>query len=423
MAAGHLVAFAELAALGDADADELVHSGREAFVVRAVEDLNLDDLAFFAVRDAQAGVLHLARFFAKDGAEELLLGRQLGLALGRDLADEDVAFADLGADADDAILIEVAQAFFADVRDVAGDLFGAELGVARLDFVLFDVDRGELVFADQVLRDDDRVFEVVALPAHERAKDVLAEGEVAALGAGAVRDRLVFRDAFATVHQGPMVEAGTLVRTRELGHRVADIAEVGVVVADDDAAAARFQHFAIAIGDGDVAAIDGGAAFHARAHEGNLGADERHGLALHVRAHEGAVRVVVFEERDERRRDRHHLLRGDVHEVDFVGRDRLEVAVVAGLDAVVEEVAVRIEQRVRLADLVLVFLVGGQVDDVVGDGGAGGTYWPAAQASRALAGVDRRQGDDRLATIVERVAAQDAADEVQGSETIRGTRR
>ena len=49
-------------------------------------------------------------------------------------------------------------------------------------------------------------------------------------------------------------------------------------------------------------------------------ADERHGLALHVRAHERAVRVVVLEERNERRGDRHHLVRRDVHQLDLLGR-------------------------------------------------------------------------------------------------------
>ena len=58
-------------------------------------------------------------------------------------------------------------------------------------------------------------------------------------------------------------------------------------------------------------------------------ADERHGLALHVRAHERAVRVVVLEERHERRGDRHHLVRRHVHELDHVGRDHVEVAVEA----------------------------------------------------------------------------------------------
>ena len=52
-------------------------------------------------------VADLAGLLTEDRAQQALLGRQLGLALRGDLADEDVAGADLGADADDAALVEV----------------------------------------------------------------------------------------------------------------------------------------------------------------------------------------------------------------------------------------------------------------------------------------------------------------------------
>ena len=97
---------------------------------------------------AQAGVAHLAGLLTEDGAQQALLGRELGLALRRDLADQDVALLDLGADVDDAALVEVLQRLVGDVRDVAGDLLGTELGLARLDLVLLDVDRGVHVLAD-----------------------------------------------------------------------------------------------------------------------------------------------------------------------------------------------------------------------------------------------------------------------------------
>ena len=66
---------------------------------------------------------------------------------GRDLADQDVAGAHLGADADDAALVEVLQRVVADVGDVAGDLLRSELGVAGLGLVLLDVDGGVDVLA------------------------------------------------------------------------------------------------------------------------------------------------------------------------------------------------------------------------------------------------------------------------------------
>ncbi len=140
VAAGHLVADGDLALLGDADPDQLVDARQELVAVLAAEDADVDDLAALAVGQAQAGVLHLARLLAEDRAQQPLLGGQLGLALGRDLADQDVARPDLGADVDDAVLVEVLERLFADVRDVAGDLFGAELGVAGLELVLLDVD-------------------------------------------------------------------------------------------------------------------------------------------------------------------------------------------------------------------------------------------------------------------------------------------
>ena len=72
------------------------------------------------------------------------------------LPTQDVARLDLGADVDDARLVEVAQRFLADVRDVAGDVLGPELGVAGHDLELFDVDRGEDVVLHDPLGDQDR---------------------------------------------------------------------------------------------------------------------------------------------------------------------------------------------------------------------------------------------------------------------------
>jgi hypothetical protein len=74
------------------------------------------------------------------------------------------------------------------------------------------------------------------------------------------------------------------------------------------------------------AGVAGHHVFHAGADQRRLGAQQRHGLTLHVRAHQRAVGVVVLEERDQRRGDRHELLRRHVHEVDLVGRRHHEVA-------------------------------------------------------------------------------------------------
>ena len=85
---------------------------------------------FHARGHPQRGVLHVGGLLAEDGPQELLLRGELGLALRRDLAHEDVAGLDLGADVDDAGLVQLGQRAFADVGDVAVISSGPQLGVA-----------------------------------------------------------------------------------------------------------------------------------------------------------------------------------------------------------------------------------------------------------------------------------------------------
>ena len=82
------------------------------------------------MRHLEGGIAHLACLLAEDRAQQALLRSQIGLALGRDLADQNIAGVDLRADADDAALVEVLESVLADVGNVARDLLGAELSIA-----------------------------------------------------------------------------------------------------------------------------------------------------------------------------------------------------------------------------------------------------------------------------------------------------
>ena len=73
------------------------------------------------------------------------------------------------------------------------------------------------------------------------------------------------------------------------------------------------------------ARVLGGAVLHAGADDRRFRTEQRHGLTLHVRAHQRAVRVVVLEERNQRRRDRDDLLRRNVHELHALTRGSVDV--------------------------------------------------------------------------------------------------
>src|SRR6202044_1740082 len=132
---------------------------------------------------------------------------ELGLALRRDLADQDVARLHLGADAHDARLVEVLEGLLADVRDVARDLFLTELGVAGDALELLDVNRGEDVVLDQALGDEDRVLEVVAAPRHEGDDHVLAELELTLLRRRTVGDDVAGTNFVAAADDRLLVDA------------------------------------------------------------------------------------------------------------------------------------------------------------------------------------------------------------------------
>ena len=274
----------------------------------------------------------------------------------------------LGADADDAVLVEVGEHVLADVRDVAGDLLRAELGVAGLDLVLLDVDRGEDVLLDDALGEDDRVLVVVALPRHERDEEVLCRARARPLRRRTVGEHVVDRDLLPDRDDRAVVDAGALVGAHELRQVV--LVERAVLAANDDQPAVDVLDGAGTAGADDLAGVDDRAVLHAGAHERRLRAQQRHRLALHVRAHQRAVRVVVLQERDERGGDRDHLARRDVHVLDVGRQDLFRVAAHAhaAQDRVALELAgLRVEGLVRLGDDVAVFLVGGQVLDLVRD--------------------------------------------------------
>ena len=132
--------------------------------------------------------------------------------------------------------------------------------------------------------------------------------------------------------------------------------------AHDDALGVDLVDHAPALGEDDRAGVAGHRGLQAGADERRLDLEQGHGLALHVGAHQRAVRVVVLEERDQRRRDGDELLGRDVLVVDLVPVGRDELAVEAGDDAVLLDAPGRVRLGVGLGDDVVLFLPGREVE-------------------------------------------------------------
>ena len=323
----------------------------------AAEPLGVDDDPLDARGDLERVVLDVLAGAAEDRVQQLLFGRQLALALGRHLADQDVARLDVGADLDDAVIVEVPQRLLRDVGDVAGELLAAQLGLADLDLELLDVDRGVDVVPHQLLADDDRVLEVVAVPGHEGDQDVAAQGELALVGRGTVGQDLALLDLLAHLDDRLLVQAGPLVQADVLPQLV------DVVVVDDHPGRVDVGDRAVLRRLDDHARVDRHGPLQPGGDDRRLGHQQRHRLALHVRAHQRAVGVVVLEERDQAGRDADHLLGRDVHVLDLIDGNGDEVGLVPRGQGRPLELAVVVHDRVGRRQVGLALLVGPHPDD------------------------------------------------------------
>ncbi len=117
-------------------------------------------------------------------------------------------------------MAEVGQGFFANVWNIARDLFRTELGIAGAAFELLDVDRGVGVLPHQPLADQDRVLEVVAAPGHERHQHVATQRQLALLAAGTVGQNLAFLHFLPALDHRGLVETGRGVGAHKLAQVV-----------------------------------------------------------------------------------------------------------------------------------------------------------------------------------------------------------
>ena len=155
-----------------------------------------------------------------------------------------------------------------------------------------------------------------------------------------------FLHVVALVHEDFLVDARGGIRAHEFADRINPHALFGVVLD----LLFRLGQFAV-FGDDDLVAVDGGdlagflrdhhgariaghAVFQAGGHQRRLGHEQRHRLALHVGTHQRAVRVVVLQERNQRRGNGHQLLGRNVHVIHPRRLDINEVGPGAANDAV-----------------------------------------------------------------------------------------
>src|SRR5690606_981314 len=304
--------------------------------------------------------------------QQLLFRRELCLTLGRDLTHQHVISTNFRTDVNNTGVVQTVQLSLRQNADVAGDFFRSELGIARNHCELFDMDRSVAVVGNNVLGDENRVLEVVAIPGHERDQHVLTQSQFAQVGRCTVSQNVTTRDDVATIHDRTLVDVGVLVGTGVL-REVVDIythfaGDVFFVVhANHDTLGVNVVNHAATTRLHGCAGVDRNGSLNAGTDQRLLRTQAGNRLALHVGAHQSPVRVVVLQERNQRGSNGNNLRRRHVHVMNVLRRGHQRFARLTASNQVVNKAAFFVQLRVRLGNDVVAFFDGGQVIDLIAD--------------------------------------------------------
>ena len=359
----HLVADGNLTLLRDVNANLLVYAGSKLVAVLAVKGHYVNNNTAYAVRQTQRVVANLARLLAENRAQQSFLGGEVGFALRRNLADEDIARVNLRADTDNSALVKFLQSVWGEVGDIVGDFLGAELCFTALEFVFFYMNRGVYIVVDKLLVDENRVLVVVALPRHKADESVLSERDFAVLGCGTVCDNLTLGDTLALAYNRALVYAVALVASLELD-KLVDMLNA-VVGGDYDVVCAYLGDNTVFLCAYDNARVNGSLVLNTCADDRLVCYHKRNRLTLHVRAHKSTVRVVVLEERNHRGSDGNNHLRRNVHKVNLLALNLKDCVAAARVYTRALETAVVVKRLVRLCDDVVVLDVCRHINNLV----------------------------------------------------------
>ena len=358
--ARHLVAHGDLSLLGNVYAHHLGNARRKLVLVFTGKGLYIHYDSRLAVRHAQRCVTGLTRLFAEYRAQQTLLRRHLGLALGRNLTYQYVSRTHLRTYADNAVFVKILQRILADVGYLLGYLLRSQLRIPCLALILFNMNRGEYIVFDQLLAQQHRVLVVVALPRHERYQHVAPKRYLALIGGRSVRNGLTGNHLLALLYYRALVYAGALVGALELQQVILLLSALFVGnnylrrihIGNSTALACKHRN----------AGILRRLVFYAGCHDRRLRAQQRHCLTLHVRAHQRTGGVIVFQEGDHRRRHRYYLAGGYVNIVHLrgahLGKRLLSAhALAAHRDPLVYKAVVLIQRLIGLRNYKAVLLI------------------------------------------------------------------
>ena len=189
------------------------------------------------------------------------------------------------------------------------------------------MNRGIAVFCHHTLRNQNRVFVVVAIPRHKGDGHVLTQRQFAQVSGSAIRNHITRFNHITHFNDWALVDVGVLVRTGVLGE-VVDInthfTSLCLIIIDTDhhTAGIHIINATTTTRGHGCARVNCHRTFDTSTNKRFFCTQARHSLTLHVRTHQGAVSIIVFQEWNQRSSHRHNLARCHIHVLHTIWRGK-----------------------------------------------------------------------------------------------------
>ena len=128
-------------------------------------------------------------------------------------------------------------------------------------------------------------------------------------------------------------------------------------------------HYAVSLCHHADAGVHGSLYFHTGSHYGGFGSQKGHRLTLHVGSHQGTVGVIVLQEGNQGRRHGEHHLRRHIHVIKTAALVLLSLLSVTAGHILIDEMSLRVQRRISLSHMVIIFFIGGHVDHFIRNSG------------------------------------------------------
>ena len=319
MTTSDLIALLNLSALSNKDADQVVYSWRQVVSSLTAEADNVNNATIRAVWHLEGRITNIVCLSTEDCAKQALFCGQSSLTLRSDLTNQNIARANLSADADDTVIVEVCEHVLTKVWNLAGNLLSTKLGITSINLVAGNVNGGQKVFLNNTLGDDNTVLVVVAFPWHVSNGKVCTKCQLRVVNRWTVCDWLAFLDLLSNSDDWTMVDASGLVGALVLRKIVA--LRTVLIGVDDNVSCINLGDLAGKLCTNKLTRVLSCAALHTSSNKWSVGLNQGHCLTLHVCTHEGTLCIVMLKEWNEVSCDGEKLTWRNVHVVNVLNRN------------------------------------------------------------------------------------------------------